>query len=77
MGSLVYKGIWILILGNIFNFIGVKFFTTFENKSLEEKDKRIVLSKDVIEGIKCLKYFSWENIFKIKIDKIRKRVSFL
>jgi hypothetical protein len=52
------------LIGNSINFVGVKIFAIFENKSLDEKDKRIVLSKDVIDGVKSIKYFSWESIFK-------------
>ncbi len=40
---------------------------------LEEKDKRIALTTDVVHGIKSIKYLSWEIIFKQKIDQIRKR----
>ena len=39
---------------------------------MRKKDKRVALSKDVIEGMKSIKYLSWENIFKSKIENIRK-----
>ena len=34
-------------------------------------DKRVGLSKDVIEGMKSIKYLGWENIFKKKIEDLR------
>jgi len=36
-------------------------------------DKRVGLSKDVIEGMKTIKYFGWENIFKKKIEDLRSK----
>ena len=43
----------------------------FNKAQLKVKDKRVALSKDVIEGMKSIKYLGWEKIFKGKIDKIR------
>ena len=40
---------------------------------LEAKDKRITLTTDIVNGIKSIKYLSWEKIFKDKIDEIRKK----
>lgn len=34
-------------------------------------DLRVTLSKDVIEGMKSIKYLGWESIFKNKIEKKR------
>lgn len=34
-------------------------------------DKRVTLSKDVIEGMKSIKYLGWESIFKNQIEKKR------
>lgn len=39
---------------------------------MKKKDKRVALSKDVIEGMKSIKYLSWEDIFKSKIEGIRR-----
>lgn len=35
------------------------------------RDKRVSLSKDIVEGMKSLKYLGWEGIFKLRIDKLR------
>ena len=40
---------------------------------LKSKDKRISLSKDLIEGMKSIKYLCWEKIFDKKIMEIRKK----
>jgi len=36
-------------------------------------DKRVSLSKDVIEGMKSIKYLGWEYIFKKKIENLRSK----
>lgn len=43
---------------------------------MKHKDKRISISKDVIDGIKSIKYLSWENIFRKKILEVRKKEYF-
>jgi len=40
---------------------------------MNTKDKRVALSKDVIEGMKSIKYLGWEKIFKGKIEAIRNK----
>ena len=40
---------------------------------MNSKDKRVALSKDVIEGMKSIKYLGWEKIFKGKIEAIRSK----
>jgi len=40
---------------------------------LKSKDKRISLSKDLIEGMKSIKYLCWEQIFDKKIMEIRNK----
>ncbi|KAL4480900.1 hypothetical protein ABPG73_020921 [Tetrahymena malaccensis] len=47
------------------------FQKVFLRRKQQHKDARITLSKDVVEGIKGIKYLGWEGIFKQKIDKIR------
>ncbi len=38
---------------------------------LQHKDRRISLSTDVIEGMKSIKYMSWEGVFEKKILILR------
>ena len=40
---------------------------------MNSKDKRVALSKDVIEGMKSIKYLGWEKIFKSKIEALRSK----
>jgi len=45
----------------------------FYKRMLTIKDRRIELTKDVVEGMKSIKYLSWEKIFSGKILGIRKQ----
>lgn len=40
---------------------------------MKYKDERIAITQDIIEGMKSIKYLSWENIFYNKIKNIRKK----
>lgn len=40
-------------------------------KIMQYKDKRVALSKDVIEGMKSIKYLGWEQVFDKKIHVAR------
>ncbi|KAL4449622.1 hypothetical protein ABPG74_007445 [Tetrahymena malaccensis] len=42
-------------------------------KKKEMTDKRVSLTRDIIEGIKSVKYLGWEQIFLNKIDKAREK----
>ena len=45
----------------------------FETALLKNKDDRVSLTTDVIDGMKQIKYLSWENAFSKKIMDIRKK----
>jgi hypothetical protein len=40
---------------------------------ISHKDERVELSKDILDGIKSIKYLGWEIIFQKKIQNIRKK----
>jgi ABC-type bacteriocin/lantibiotic exporter with double-glycine peptidase domain len=71
MGKLMYLGLYILIGSFFLNLIITSFQMYFYEKEYEKKDVRVAISKDVIEGIKSIKYLCWEEIFEKKIMKLR------
>ncbi|KAL4486706.1 hypothetical protein ABPG72_022181 [Tetrahymena utriculariae] len=71
IGKSIIQGLLVLISAIAFNIIIVYLIQVFLRRKYQYKDARISLSKDVIEGIKSIKYLGWEGIFKQKIDKIR------
>ncbi|EAS07787.3 ABC transporter family protein (macronuclear) [Tetrahymena thermophila SB210] len=73
IGSSILGGSGLFIFIVCFNFIVNYFVKICFEKMYTAKDQRVSLSKDVIEGIKSIKYLGWEEIFLEKINEIRKR----
>ncbi|KAL4449108.1 hypothetical protein ABPG74_021100 [Tetrahymena malaccensis] len=71
IGTSIFNGLYILLAAFIFNIIIVYFMQFFFRRQYKKKDARVSISKDVIEGMKSIKYLGWEEIFKQKIEKIR------
>ncbi|EAS02570.2 ABC transporter C family protein (macronuclear) [Tetrahymena thermophila SB210] len=73
IGSSIYNGLYILLASFCFNIIVTQLMRFFYTKLYKQKDARVSLSKDVIDGMKSIKYLGWEEIFKQKIEKIRSK----
>ena len=58
---------------SVMNYWFSKKYMEYSSKMSIEKDKRISLSTDVLQGIKSIKYLSWEKIFLNKINDFRNR----
>lgn len=70
-GSVVYI---LVVLGGLFflNFVLSYVFRMLYGEIVQQKDARISLTKNIIQGIKSIKFLSWEEIFKKKLDGTRK-----
>ena len=44
----------------------------FSTKMMEAKDERVKCMSEVLQGIRVIKYFAWEDYFTTKVNKIRK-----
>ncbi|EAR98242.2 ABC transporter C family protein (macronuclear) [Tetrahymena thermophila SB210] len=73
IGSAIKNGLYILIGAFVFNMIVGLLVGIAVEVMYKIKDERAILTKDVIEGIKSIKYLSWEYIFLKKINSIRNR----
>ncbi|KAL4483231.1 hypothetical protein ABPG74_019257 [Tetrahymena malaccensis] len=71
IGSHLINGLYVLVVCLMLCIASVHFLFIFDQKVNSAKDSRVSLSKDIIEGIKNIKYLGWEDIFKQKIEKIR------
>ncbi|KAI8916012.1 P-loop containing nucleoside triphosphate hydrolase protein [Gorgonomyces haynaldii] len=49
-----------------------KFLINAEQEMLERTDARISLLNEVLQGIRIIKYFSWEKVFQRKVSEKRK-----
>lgn len=71
IGKAVYNGLYVLASAFVFNILCAFVIQQCFKKMMKYKDERISLSKDLIEGMKSIKYLSWEEIFDNKIQVIR------
>ena len=71
IGKAIYLGLYILLGSFVVNIILTSINFYLYGKEYEKKDVRVCISKDVIEGIKSIKYLGWEEIFEKKIMQIR------
>ncbi|KAL4483214.1 hypothetical protein ABPG74_019240 [Tetrahymena malaccensis] len=71
IGAAILAGIYVLIGSFLVNLVLTLSMSFLYSKQYRMKDKRIVLTKDVIDGIKSIKYLGWEKIFQKKIEKAR------
>ena len=40
-------------------------------KLMKNKDKRTKLMNEILQGIRIIKFFAWENSYTVAINKIR------
>jgi ABC-type multidrug transport system fused ATPase/permease subunit len=69
----MFNGLYVFVGAFFFNILVVAGIKTAFLKMIKEKDERISLSTDIIEGMKSIKYLSWEKLFEERIKAIRKR----
>ncbi|CAI9724597.1 resistance-associated 1-like isoform X1 [Octopus vulgaris] len=71
LGPSIFVGVGILVF-----FIGMNMFilnakSVLQMKQMKLKDSRIKMMNEILNGIKVLKLYAWENSFKEQIMKIR------
>ena len=67
LAGIVFTVIMIPINKIIANAIG-----KFSTKMMEAKDERVKCMSEVLQGIRVIKYFTWEDYFTNKVNRIRK-----
>ncbi|XP_077085851.1 ATP-binding cassette sub-family C member 3 isoform X1 [Siphateles boraxobius] len=73
LGPSVLAGVAVMVLLIPFNaFIAMK-TRTYQVEQMKHKDDRIKLMNEILNGIKVLKLYAWENSFSEKILQIRQK----
>ncbi|KAM3143931.1 hypothetical protein pb186bvf_003982 [Paramecium bursaria] len=65
--------ILVIVIAQAYNLFISNMIVFFEKRLLTNKDDRVSLTTDVIDGMKQIKYLSWENAFSKKIMDVRKK----
>ncbi|XP_037352386.1 ATP-binding cassette sub-family C member 2 [Talpa occidentalis] len=73
LGPSVLAGVGIMVLLIPINGVLVAKNRAIQVKNMKNKDKRLKIMNEVLNGIKILKYFAWEPSFKTQVHNIRKK----
>ncbi|KAL4497792.1 hypothetical protein ABPG72_000547 [Tetrahymena utriculariae] len=76
IGKSMFNGLYLMAGAMLVGFFSGYIMNIFYDKIYGCKDNRISLSKDVIEGMKSIKYLGWETIFSKKIKDLRSKEFF-
>ncbi|KAG8432959.1 hypothetical protein GDO86_017285 [Hymenochirus boettgeri] len=71
MGIAVLAGVAVFILNLPFMTVLGLIIKKVQEQQMNQKDNRIKLISDILQGIKVLKLYAWENAFMKKVDVFR------
>ncbi|XP_056153641.1 ATP-binding cassette sub-family C member 3 [Lampris incognitus] len=73
LGPSVLAGLAVMILLIPFNAVIAMKTRAYQVEQMQHKDSRIKLMNEILNGIKVLKLYAWENSFKEKVLAIRQK----
>lgn len=73
LGPSVLSGLVVMIILMPINALIAEKDRKLQVKQMENKDERIKLTNEVLNGIKVLKFYAWETSFKEQILRIRNK----
>ncbi|KAL4453909.1 hypothetical protein ABPG74_003792 [Tetrahymena malaccensis] len=73
IGKSTVNGLYLMAGAMVVSFLSGFFMNIFYDRIYSNKDSRISLCKDVIEGMKSIKYLGWQDIFSKKIKDMRQK----
>ncbi|XP_067676731.1 multidrug resistance-associated protein 1-like isoform X1 [Haliotis asinina] len=73
IGPSVFAGLGVLLIMIPFNGFLSNIQRHLQTSNLKDKDERIKLLNEILNGIKVLKLYAWEESFKTKVEEIRKK----
>ncbi|KAI8979516.1 hypothetical protein BDF20DRAFT_906115 [Mycotypha africana] len=72
LGKSCFLGLLVMIIVLPLNHYNAKMFARTQDKLMEARDKRIALMNEVLQGIRQIKFFAWENNWEKRIMEARK-----
>nr|XP_045598586.1 ATP-binding cassette sub-family C member 3-like isoform X1 [Procambarus clarkii] len=72
LGPAALSGLAVLILLIPINSVIANNIITLQSSQMKFKDKRIKMLNEIINGIKVLKLYAWENSFNNQVEDVRK-----
>ncbi|KAI8088846.1 multi drug resistance-associated protein MRP [Halteromyces radiatus] len=74
MGPSIWAGVFILVLSIPINIVIGRVMRRYQKIQMGNKDKRIKLINEILNGIKVIKLYAWEKPFMDKIEYIRNKL---
>ncbi|XP_040290616.1 canalicular multispecific organic anion transporter 1-like [Bufo bufo] len=73
LGPSVLAGLGVIILLIPINAVLASKSRTFQMKNMKNKDKRLKIMSEILNGIKILKLYAWEPSFEKRVQEIREK----
>ncbi|XP_068685996.1 multidrug resistance-associated protein 1-like [Montipora foliosa] len=73
MGWPIYAGLGVMVIFTPLNILITRSINKYQVKQMTEKDDRIKMINEVLNGIKVLKFYAWEESFLEKINSKRSK----
>ncbi|XP_073760424.1 ATP-binding cassette sub-family C member 2 isoform X3 [Callorhinus ursinus] len=73
LGPSILAGVGVMVLLIPVNGILVAKSKAVQVKNMKNKDKRLKIMNEILNGMKILKYFAWEPSFKNQVHELRKK----
>ena len=72
IGPAVFAGLVAMAILMAVNSLFLREFRKAEEVKIKLKDSKMKILNDILNGIKCIKFYGWEISFQNLVDKIRK-----
>ncbi|CAJ0934689.1 unnamed protein product, partial [Mesorhabditis belari] len=71
LGISALGGLFVIISVIIFNILSSRLIKRFQAKQMQLKDERTKMCNEVLNGVKLIKLYAWEEAFERKIHELR------
>ena len=71
LGPSAMAGLAVMLIMLPLNMIVGNFLKKLQQTQMKQKDKRVVLMDQILNGIKVIKLYAWEKVLKGRVDKLR------
>lgn len=71
LGKSCFLGLLVMVVVLPLNHYNAKMYTKTQDRLMEARDKRVSLMNEVLQGIRQIKFFAWENKWEQRIMDAR------
>lgn len=71
LGKSCFLGLLVMVVALPLNHLNAKMYTKTQDRLMEARDKRVSLMNEVLQGIRQIKFFAWENKWEQRVMEAR------